>query len=43
MDKISIPNKKDLLDRLHEVTIFSKFDMKSGFWQIQIDEKCWEI
>ena len=34
-----IPNKKDLLDRLHEATIFSKFDMKSGFWQIQVDEK----
>ena len=34
-----VPNKKDLLDRLHEATIFSKFDMKSGFWQIQIDEK----
>ena len=33
-----VPNKKDLLDRLHEATIFSKFDMKSGFWQIQIDE-----
>ena len=26
-----IPNKKDLFDRLHEATIFSKFDMKSGF------------
>ena len=26
-----IPNKKDLLDRFHETTIFSKFDMKSGF------------
>ena len=34
-----IPNKKDLLDRLHEATIFSKFDMKSGFWQIQIRKK----
>ena len=34
-----IPNKRDLLDRLYEATIFSKFDMKSGFWQIQIDEK----
>ena len=31
-----IPNKKDLLDRLHNVIIFSKFDLKSGYWQIQI-------
>ena len=34
-----IPNKKDLLEKLHKATIFSKFDMKSGFWQIQIVEK----
>ena len=34
-----IPNKKDLLDRIHEATIFSKFDMKSGFRQIQLNEK----
>ena len=34
-----LPNKKDLLDRLHKAIIFSKFDMKSRFWQIQIDEK----
>ena len=34
-----IPNKKDLLSRVHNATVFSKFDMKSGFWQIQIDEK----
>jgi hypothetical protein len=33
-----IPNKKDLLSRLYDATIFSKFDMKSRFWQIQIDE-----
>jgi hypothetical protein len=33
-----IPNKKDLLSKLYDATIFSKFDMKSGFWQIQIDE-----
>ena len=26
-----IPNKKDLLDRLHEATMFSNFDMKNGF------------
>ena len=34
-----IPNKKDLLDRLHDSLIFSKFDLKSGYWQIQIDTK----
>ena len=34
-----LPNKKDLLDRLYKAIIFSKFDMKSRFWQIQIDEK----
>ena len=33
-----IPNKKDLLQKLHDAKIFSKFDMKSGFWQIQISE-----
>ena len=34
-----IPNKKDLLNRLYDAHVFSKFDMKSGFWQIQIHEK----
>jgi len=34
-----IPNKKDLLQKLHAAFIFSKFDMKSGFWQIHIDPK----
>ena len=34
-----IPNKKDLLQRLYNAKLFSKFDMKSGFWQIQIAEK----
>ena len=33
-----IPNKKDLLYRLHDSIIFSKFDLKSGYWQIQIQE-----
>ena len=33
-----IPNKKDLVNRLGRVVVFSKFDMKSGFWQIQIRE-----
>ena len=31
-----IPNKKDLIQRLYNATIFSKFDMKSGFWKIQV-------
>ena len=34
-----IPNKADLLKRLYRANVFSKFDMKSGFWQIQIAEK----
>ena len=31
-----IHNKKDLIQRIYNATIYSKFDMKSGFWQIQI-------
>jgi hypothetical protein len=34
-----ILNKRDLINRLSGSVIFSKFDMKSGFWQIQIHEK----
>jgi hypothetical protein len=34
-----IPKKKDLLSRIYNATIFSKFDIKSGFWQIQINEE----
>ena len=34
--KYPIPNKNDLIQRLYDATIFSKFDMKSGFWQVQI-------
>ena len=33
-----IPNKKDLVNRLSKAMVFIKFDMKSGFWQIQIRE-----
>jgi hypothetical protein len=33
-----IPNKRDLINRLSKSIVFSKFDMKSGFWQIQISE-----
>ena len=34
-----IPNKKDLIQRFYNATIFSKFDMKSRFWQVQITPK----
>ena len=34
-----IPNKKHLLQNLHSAFVFSKFDMISGFWQIQIHPK----
>jgi hypothetical protein len=37
--RYSISNKKDLLQKLHSAFIFSKFDIKSGFWQIQIHSK----
>ncbi|KAG2684687.1 hypothetical protein I3760_10G086900 [Carya illinoinensis] len=33
-----IPNKNDLVHRLSDAIVFSKFDLKSGFWQIQIRE-----
>ena len=32
-------NKKDLLQNLSKAKIFSKFDLKFGFWQIQIKEE----
>jgi hypothetical protein len=32
-----ILKKKYLLQKLHSAFIFSKFDMKFGFWQIHID------
>ncbi|KAA0052109.1 Enzymatic polyprotein [Cucumis melo var. makuwa] len=31
-----IPNRQDLLKRITLAKVFSKFDMMSGFWQIQI-------
>jgi hypothetical protein len=34
-----IPNRKDLVSCLSDVLVFSKFDMKSGFWQIQINDQ----
>ncbi|KAG9447244.1 hypothetical protein H6P81_013372 [Aristolochia fimbriata] len=34
-----IPNKRYLLNKLVKEKIFSRFDLKSGYWQIQIKEE----
>jgi hypothetical protein len=33
-----IPNRKDLVSHLSDALVFSKFDMKSRFWPVQIDD-----
>ena len=39
MDKISNFKQKKLIKRLSDTVIFSKFDLKSEFWQIQLHPK----
>lgn len=34
-----IPNKKDLLNHLYKAIVFSIFNLKSSYWQIQIFDK----
>nr|KYP59168.1 polyprotein [Cajanus cajan] len=34
-----LPNKQDLIKRLNHASIFSKFDMKSGYYQIGVKEE----
>nr|KYP58956.1 polyprotein [Cajanus cajan] len=34
-----LPNKQDLIKRITHATIFSKFDMKSGYYQIGVKEE----
>jgi hypothetical protein len=38
-DTYPIPNKSSLVTRIAGAKIFSKFDLKSGFWQVAIHEK----
>jgi len=33
-----LPNKNDLIKIIHDATIFSKFDLKSGYYQISIED-----
>jgi len=39
MDPLPNSKQKRFINRLFNAKIFSKFDMKSGFWQIQITEQ----
>ncbi|RDY05955.1 Orf V, partial [Mucuna pruriens] len=34
-----LPNKNDLIKRIQNATIFSKFDLKSGYYQIGVKEE----
>nr|KYP53754.1 Enzymatic polyprotein [Cajanus cajan] len=34
-----LPNKSELISRIYNATIFSKFDMKSGYYQIKVKEE----
>jgi len=38
-DTYPIPHKGDLIRRIAGAKIFSKFDLKAGFWQVAIDEQ----
>ena len=38
-DSYPLPKPSDLLAKIKKARIFSKFDLKSGFWQIQIREE----
>lgn len=38
-DAYAIPRIKDTLNRLAGSKYFSKLDLKSGYWQVELDEQ----
>lgn len=39
IDGYKLPDKTELINRIQERKIFSKFDCKSGYWQIKMHEQ----
>ncbi len=38
MDKYPIPNVQDFTTRLHGCRVFSKLDLKKGYYQVKVDD-----
>ena len=39
LDSYNIPNKKVLINKIQNSYWYSKFDYKSGFWQVKMHPK----